>query len=136
AFHPQGEVASAGAAKARVQLMVLSTVASTPIEEVVAARGAPLWYQLYTTNQWEITVRMVKRAEAAGCPVVAVTVDLPVGRNTETVTRLSRTDTRTCTACHAPGGSDSRTRPMFAGADPSGLLVNSPSLTWDFIKRL
>lgn len=136
AFHPEGEVASARAAKARGQLMVLSTVASTPIEDVIAARGAPIWYQLYTTNQWDMTARMVKRAEAAGCPVVVVTVDLPVGRNTETVTRLSRTDTRTCTACHAPGGSDPRTRPMFAGAEPGSFQVSSPSLTWDFIKRL
>jgi len=37
---------------------------------------------------------MLKRAEAAGCPVVAVTVDLPGGRNTETDRRLARTDTR------------------------------------------
>jgi 4-hydroxymandelate oxidase len=136
AFHPQGEVASARAAKTRGQLQMLSTVSSTSVEDVVAARGAPVWFQLYTTNQWDITVRLVKRAQAAGCPAVVVTVDLPVGRNTESATRLARTDTRTCTACHAAGGSDPRARPMFAGLDASSFSVTSPSLTWDFIKRL
>lgn len=43
-----------------------------------------LWYQLYTTNNWDVTRKLLNRAEAAGCPVVAVTVDFPAGRNTET----------------------------------------------------
>ncbi|MDP3735990.1 MAG: alpha-hydroxy acid oxidase [Hyphomonadaceae bacterium] len=136
AFHPEGEIASGKAAQARGQLQVLSTVSSTSVEDVIAARGSPVWFQLYTTNNWDITVKLVKRAEAAGCPVVAVTVDLPAGRNTETVTRLARTDTRTCTSCHAAGGSSPLTRPMFAGNDITGISVSSPSLTWDFIKRL
>ncbi len=136
AFHPEGEVASARAAQTRGQLQVLSTVSSTSVEEVTTARGAPVWFQLYTTNNWEITAKLVKRAEAAGCPVVAVTVDIPVGRNTQTATRFARADTRTCTSCHAPGGSDPRTRPMFSGNDMTGVSVTSPSLTWDFIKRL
>ena len=36
------------------------------IEEVTAARGAPLWYQLYATNKWEVAEAMVARAEKAG----------------------------------------------------------------------
>jgi isopentenyl diphosphate isomerase/L-lactate dehydrogenase-like FMN-dependent dehydrogenase len=136
AFNPGGETASARAAKARDQLMILSTVSSTSVEEVIAAREGPLWFQLYTTNNLDVSMRLVKRAESAGCQAVAVTVDLPAGRNTETVTRLSRTDTRTCTACHAPGGSLMSTRPMFADIEAAGLTNSSSSLTWDFIKRL
>jgi isopentenyl diphosphate isomerase/L-lactate dehydrogenase-like FMN-dependent dehydrogenase len=136
AFHPEGEIASARAAQTRGQLQVLSTVSSTSVEDVTAARGAPIWYQLYTTNVWEITLKLVKRAEAAGCPVVAVTVDLPAGRNTETAARLARTDTRTCTTCHAATGADPRTRPMFSGNDMTGVSITSAALTWDFIKRL
>jgi 4-hydroxymandelate oxidase len=136
AFHPEGEIASAKAAQARGHLQVLSTVSSTSVEDVIAARGAPVWFQLYTTNNWEITVQLVKRAEAAGCPVVAVTVDLPSGRNTETAARLARTDTRTCTSCHGAAGPSPLARPMFAGNDMTGVSVSSPSLTWDFIKRL
>ena len=40
------------------------------------------------------------RAEKAGCPAVAVTVDRNGGRNQETLFRLRRTDTRDCNACH------------------------------------
>ena len=136
AFHPEGEIAVAKAAKARGHLQILSTVTSTGVEDVIAARGAPVWFQLYTTSKFEVTTKLVKRAEAAGCPVVAVTVDLPAGRNIETALRLARTDTRTCTACHAPTGSPFTSRPMFSQIDASGLQTTSSSLTWDFIKRL
>jgi 4-hydroxymandelate oxidase len=136
AFYLQGEVAVAKAAKARGHLQILSTVTSSAVEEVIDARGGPIWYQLYTTNSFDVTTKLVKRAEAAGCPAVAVTVDLPGGRNTETATRLARVDTRNCTSCHGPAGSDFGTRPMFKGMDTKGLTTNSNSLTWDFIKRL
>jgi isopentenyl diphosphate isomerase/L-lactate dehydrogenase-like FMN-dependent dehydrogenase len=136
AFHPEGEIAVARAAKARGHLQILSTVTSSGVEDVIAARGAPVWFQLYTTSSFEVTTELVKRAEAAGCPVVAVTVDLPAGRNLETAPRLAREDTRTCTACHAPGGSAFSSRPMFKHIDAAGLQITSASLTWDFIKRL
>jgi 4-hydroxymandelate oxidase len=136
AFHPEGEIAVAKAAKARGHLQILSTVTSTGVEDVIAARGAPVWFQLYTTSNFDVTTKLVKRAEAAGCPVVAVTVDLPAGRNLETALRLARTDTRTCTACHAPTGSPFFSRPMFSQIDAAGLQTTSSSLTWDFIKRL
>jgi isopentenyl diphosphate isomerase/L-lactate dehydrogenase-like FMN-dependent dehydrogenase len=136
AFHPEGEIAVARAAKERGQLQILSTVTSSGVEDVIAARGAPVWFQLYTTSSFEVTRKLVKRAEAAGCPAVAVTVDLPAGRNTETALRYARTDTRTCTACHAPGGSPLFSRPMFSQLDTTDLKITSASLTWDFIKRL
>jgi 4-hydroxymandelate oxidase len=141
AFHAEGELAVARAAQARKHLQILSTQSSTPIEDVAKARGAGLWYQLYTTNNFAATTKMVKRAEAAGCPVVAVTVDLPGGRNTETDQRLARTDTRTCANCHGaegPGGNGRAAgpKPMFAGLDMKGVTLTSGTLTWDFIKRL
>jgi 4-hydroxymandelate oxidase len=136
AFQAEGEIAVARAAKAKGQLQILSTVTSTSVEDVAAARGGSLWYQLYTTSNLDIGVKLSKRAEAAGCKVLVVTVDLPSGRNLETGTRLARTDTRTCTACHAPGGSLFTTRPMFNDIDGAGLLGQSSALTWDYIKRL
>jgi isopentenyl diphosphate isomerase/L-lactate dehydrogenase-like FMN-dependent dehydrogenase len=47
AFYAEGEVAVARAAKAKGHLQILSTVATSSIEDVIAARGAPVWYQLY-----------------------------------------------------------------------------------------
>ncbi|MBI1358881.1 MAG: alpha-hydroxy-acid oxidizing protein [Alphaproteobacteria bacterium] len=133
AFHPEAEVAVARAAKVKNQLQVLSTVASLPIEDVARARVDPLWFQLYPTNSLDVSIKLAKRAEAAGCPVMMVTVDLTVGRNTETATRFLRTDTRQCTSCHSPRGSDNRTRAMFSGIDMSNVGFLSPSLSWDFI---
>src|SRR3954462_348571 len=93
-FHPDGEIATAKAAKAGNHLMILSTATTSGVEEVTAARGAPVWYQLYATNKWGVALVMVLRAKEAGFPVVAVTVDRSGGRNQETLFRLERTDTR------------------------------------------
>ena len=142
AFHADGELASARAAQARGQLQVLSTQSSTAIEDVAKARGGSgLWYQLYTTSSWDVTTKLVKRAEAAGCPVVAVTVDLPAGRNTLTDQRMARVDTRKCASCHGAAGpaADGRaagTKPMFTSIDMKGVTLTSATLTWDFVKRL
>src|SRR5262245_37021995 len=146
AFHRDGEVGAARAAQAKGHLQILSTQTSIGVEEVIKARGGPIWYQLYTTDNFDVTTKLVKRAEAAGCTAVAVTVDLPAGRNTETMTRLQRTDTRNCGSCHEDatgslanprvGGGTNANKPMFAGINTQGLGLTSPSLTWDFIKRL
>lgn len=138
AFHPQGEIATAKAAASRGHLQLLSTVTTTSVEDVTAARGAPVWYQLYPTARWEITQVLVKRAEAAGSPVLVLTVDLPAGRNTETLERFKRVDSRTCTDCHQPGLKNRlKRRPMFDGLDLTGLAdYYAPNLTWDFVRRL
>src|SRR6266849_3702512 len=81
AFHPEGEVAVARAARAKGHLQILSTVTSYSVEDVTAARGAPIWFQLYVNNVWDIARAMIKRAEAASCPVLVLTVDLKEGSN-------------------------------------------------------
>ena len=141
AFHAEGEIAVARAAKTKNQLQIVSTVASMPLEGIIAARGAPVWMQLYTTNRPDAMAKIVKHAESAGCPVIAVTVDLPAGRNTVTATRLRKDDTRVCANCHVVGPTGNPApnlalKPIFAGIDTQGLGQTSPSLTWDFIKRL
>src|SRR5580692_9842045 len=141
ALHPEGDIAVARATRKKNALQIMSTQASFPVEEINDVRGTPVWYQLYTTNQFEVTKKLVKRAEAAGCPVVAVTVDTPAGRNTETATRLRREDTRKCADCHAVDEHGNprpliSTKPMFGGIDTQGLGLTQASLTWEFVKRL
>ncbi len=140
AMHLDAEGAVARAAKTRDQMLILSTQASTSIEEATAARGAPLWFQLYTTARFEGAAHLVRRAEAAGCPVVAVTVDTPGGRNTVTASRLRRDDQRPCRACHVVNDRGNPVaplvpKPMFQGME-AGIGLVSSSLQWDFIKRL
>lgn len=136
AFQAGGELASARAAKSRNTLQILSSATSTGVEDVKTARDGPLWYQLYTSSDLGVAMKIVARAERAGCTAVAVTVDLPAGRNTETLSRAIRADTRQCTACHQDGGPGLSTRPMYQGIDTKGLLNTSSSLTWAFIRRL
>jgi 4-hydroxymandelate oxidase len=134
--NPGGELSVAKAAAAKKTLQIVSTQASYPIEEIISARGAPVWFQLYTTNKWDATQHMLKRAQSAGCPAVAITIDTPNGRNTETQTRLRRLDTRTCANCHTGNNGGSPPKPMFDGLDMTGVGLTSPSLTWDFVKRV
>ncbi len=138
AYHPDGEVAVARAAKAGNHLEVLATGSNTSIEAAMDARGGPIWFQLYATSKWEVAEALVKRAERAGAPAVVVTVDRVGGRNQETRIRLERTDTRDCKQCHPPatGGRPIR-QPMYDGIDLSGVAsMQSANMTWDFIRRL
>ncbi len=100
AFHPEGEVAVARAANARKTLQILSTVTTSSLAEVSEALGHPPWYQLYTTTRWTVAEQLVRRAEAAGCPTIALTVDTMAGRRTETLERFKRQDKRECPVCH------------------------------------
>ena len=136
AFHPDAEVAVAKAAKAGNHLQILSSVSNTSIEDAIAARGAPIWFQLYTTQRWEIGEALAKRAEAAGAPVIVVTVDVRSQAKWETFARLRRTDTRDCGSCH--GGNDYLSRkPNFAGVALGGIGGTAvTNITWESIKRL
>ena len=135
AFYPEGEVVAARAAAKKKTLQILSTNTTCPIEKVVEAAGRPIWYQLYATPRFENTEKLVKHAERAGCPVLVMTVDLPVGRNTETQERFRRTDTRKCEACHTPGQGFSH-KFMYQGIDMKGLSTSQPAMTWDFVRRV
>ncbi len=138
AFHPEGELATARAAASRSMLLMLSTAASTSVEDVTHARGGPVWQQLYPTDDWNVTKAIVQRAERAGCPAIVLTVDNLMGRNNETLVRAMREDKRECTACHIGNSHDFVAKaPMFAGLDVSRVKEHTPSnITWDFLKRL
>ena len=138
AYHPEADLAVARAAKAGGHLEMLSTSGSTSVEDVTAARGAPIWFQLYASPKWEVAEALVKRAEKASCPVVAVTVDRLGGRNQETFFRLRANDTRDCKTCHTPGVQGGvKRKPNYDGIDLGGLTnLQSANMTWDFIKRL
>src|SRR5229473_900215 len=62
-FHPDGELAVARATKARGTMQMLSTGTSTGVEDVNAAHGRPVWYQLYAPNSWDACEKIVRRVE-------------------------------------------------------------------------
>jgi len=136
-FHPDGELAVARADKARGTLQVLSTATSTGVEDVCKELGRPVWYQLYATSAWAATEKIVRRAEAAGCPVIALTVDNTTGRNSETYKRTRPKDLSQCAVCHGPGEPPgSGGRPMYDGIDMTGVSGQNPAMDWAFVDRL
>ena len=74
--HPDGERAVARAAAAADVPMILSTAASTAIEDVAAANGpGQRWFQLYWPKDRAIAASFMGRAHAAGYSVLVVTLD-------------------------------------------------------------
>ncbi|MBI5282213.1 MAG: alpha-hydroxy-acid oxidizing protein [Candidatus Solibacter usitatus] len=137
AFHSEGEAGVARAAKQKRTLQVLSTFSSYSVEEVNREGGRPVWFQLYPTSSLAVAERVVKRAEAAGCPVLVLTTDIPAGRNPETQKRFERLDKRQCSSCHGPSmPASSFRRPIFEGLDVAGLVPYNATLTWDYVDRL
>jgi 4-hydroxymandelate oxidase len=148
AFHEQGELAVARAARARQHLQVLSTVSTTSIEDVIAARGAPVWYQLYHDNgDWARTKQIVQRVERAGASALVFTVDLLAGSNRETMIRSARRDPRNCLSCHEGGppvpgmtgavASRGQSRiPMLNGYPSVPREPEVGTATWAWVKRL
>ena len=74
AIHPDGEVAVARAAAARGTAMSLSSFASRPLEEIVAA-NPQTFLQVYWSGSQDQMVRRLARARAAGAVGLIVTLD-------------------------------------------------------------
>ncbi|MGK4583537.1 lactate 2-monooxygenase [Kitasatospora sp. HPMI-4] len=77
--HPQAELAAARAAAAQGVPYTLSSVSSTPMEQVAAAMGnAERWFQLYWGKDREVTRSFLQRAKASGFSALLVTLDTPM----------------------------------------------------------
>jgi isopentenyl diphosphate isomerase/L-lactate dehydrogenase-like FMN-dependent dehydrogenase len=133
AYHPEGERAAARAAAATGSGMIASTVAGVSIGEIAAAfaetagtasLSAP-WFQLYTTPNRDTAFALVERAEAAGCPVLVLTTDVPVVGNREGQVEFVSRKIR-----EGLGGV-----PNFGGLD-TGAGLADPTLTWDVVAGL
>jgi isopentenyl diphosphate isomerase/L-lactate dehydrogenase-like FMN-dependent dehydrogenase len=135
-IHPDGEVAVARAAKQRNTLQFLSTSTSTGVEEVNAALGRPVWYQLYAPSSWDACEKILRRVEASGCTVIALTVD--GGGHNETFLRVLPKDLHECAACHRVVGRDviRMEHPMHEGIDMKGVSIVSPAMDWDYVDRI
>ena len=125
---PDGDAAAARAATAAGSIFVLSTLSTTPVEQVVDAARGPVWFQLYVYKDRAASEALVKRVEAAGCSAIELTVDAPV-------LGLRERDVRNAFAL--PDGllvpnltADAR-RPAAAFA-----AMIDPGLTWDDVAWL
>ncbi|MEM7157306.1 MAG: alpha-hydroxy acid oxidase [Myxococcota bacterium] len=142
AFHrmatPEGECATARAAGTAGTVMILSSLSNTPVEEVVDAATGPVWFQLYVYRDRTATEGLVRRAEAAGCQALVLTVDAPqLGRRERDVRNRFHLPEGLAVANMLPAGYGAVDEP----AAESGLAAYfagliDPSLTWDDIAWL
>lgn len=90
--HRDGELATAKGASAAGSAIVLSTLTTYPVEDVVKAATTPVYFQLYVEPDRAVTKALIQRVEAAGVKAFFVTVDTPVTgpRNVEERARFRR----------------------------------------------
>lgn len=82
--HPDGELATARAARAAgTRMLVAGTLATTTVEEIAAALGEPFWLQIYVFRDRGLTRMLVERAIAVGASALVLTVTFPVAGNRE-----------------------------------------------------
>jgi isopentenyl diphosphate isomerase/L-lactate dehydrogenase-like FMN-dependent dehydrogenase len=138
AFHPEGELPVARAARSRSAQMMLSTGSSTPARVVQDTAGRPLWQQIYPTDDWDVTAALIRRAEDAGCAAIVLTADSRGARNNETLKRAMLVDSRQCTNCHVGNSHDMWKRgPLFADLDVSRVTTLAPpDMSVDYLKRV
>ncbi|MEO7297184.1 MAG: alpha-hydroxy acid oxidase [Verrucomicrobiota bacterium] len=75
--HPDGELAAVRAAGSAGIPMVLSSLSTTTVEDVMAAASGSVWFQLYINKDRGFTRNLVARVEKAGCKALMLTVDTP-----------------------------------------------------------
>jgi L-lactate dehydrogenase (cytochrome) len=77
-FARRAEVQAARAAEAIGVPFIESTLSICSIEEVARSTSAPPWFQLYVMRDRSYAEQLMERAQAVGCPVLVLTVDLAV----------------------------------------------------------
>ena len=139
--HPDGELATAQAAAALQAGMVLSTQSSVAVEDIARIvctdpDAGPLWFQLYLQHDRGFTLELVRRAEAAGCSALVLTVDAPVHGARDRERRAGFRLPPGVRAVHLDGLPPRPARTLAAGQSAlfDGLLADTP--TWDDVAWL
>jgi len=145
AFHPEGELAVARAARAKDHLQILSMGSSAGLAEVSRERGRPVWFQLYAPRVWPVTRWILREVEDEGCPAVVLTVDVMgvvAGPNRDRMQRFRRADNPDCQSCHSLiSWAERAVRGASglagaAGVDLADWLSDLMILDWDTVDRI
>jgi 4-hydroxymandelate oxidase len=136
--HSGGEIATTKAAGAAETLMILSTLATTSIEEALEVASGPVWFQLYVFKDREITASLVQRAEAAGCKAIVMTVDVPLlgKRERDIRSRFTLPEHLTAKNLWPQGLQGLGESVSSSGINPYVASLFDPSLTWKDVEWL
>jgi 4-hydroxymandelate oxidase len=135
--HPDAERATARAAAAAGTIMIAAMLSTVAIEDIAAEaakvasdREPTLWFQLYIQPDLGFTEAIVRRAEAAGCRALVVTVDSAA---------LGRHERNDRNAFHdLPAGIRCENLRELRGGEPGSVrqVVLSPEISWRHIDWL
>ncbi|MFF2147240.1 alpha-hydroxy acid oxidase [Kitasatospora sp. NPDC058190] len=137
-LHPEGELATARAARRAGVPFTIGTLSSYPLEEVAAEAGRS-WFQLYWLRDEARLFDLVARAEDAGCEALMLTVDVPwMGRRLRDIrNRFSLPADVTAANLPAGGASEAHTARRGASAVAAHTSVAmTEALTWEHVERL
>ncbi|MFN8574203.1 MAG: alpha-hydroxy acid oxidase [Gemmatimonadaceae bacterium] len=130
--HPDGERATARAAAAMGTIMMVSTTATTSLEDVRAATTAPQWFQLYVYRDRGLTRALLERVRHAGYQGVVLTVDAPmIGRRERDIrTGFSLpAGMQIANAVHAGAGHVPSATPQDSGLELHFRGLHDPAVT-------
>jgi 4-hydroxymandelate oxidase len=132
---PEGEVATARAARDAGVLAVYSTLSTRSLEEIAgAAPDGPRWFQLYLQPEFDASLRLVERAERAGFRALVLTVDMPLLANRDRQLRSG-----IAVDAPAPVGNGPEIRSPARALTPDGerfTLRAETAVTWEILDRL
>ncbi len=117
-FHPDGEIATAKAARKANHTMIASSLSNFSINEIASESGADIWFQLYPTTVRDVTKKLIERAEQARCEVLVLTVDSPVVGKRE---KFSLIDFGILKKAN------------YDGILPGGVGILDAGMTWDIV---
>ncbi|MGA8303501.1 MAG: alpha-hydroxy acid oxidase [Thermoplasmata archaeon] len=132
---PEGEVATARAARDAGLLSVVSTLSTCSLESIAEAATTGLrWFQLYLQPEFDASQRLVERAEKSGYRAIVLTVDMPVLANRDRQVRG-----RVAVDAPAPIGNGPDIHPASRSPILEGdhyVLRGETSATWEIVDRL
>jgi len=126
--HPDGEVAMARGTAACRTLMVVSTTATTSLEDVQRSSDGPKWFQLYIYKDRGATRAILERARDVGYRAVVITVDAPMLGWRERDLRSGFTLPPHLTIANAVAAGSGHSRLPYTDEDGSGLSKHLQAL--------
>lgn len=76
--HPLGELETVRGAAVMETPVIASTLSSHTLEQIAQQAGPQRWFQLYLQPQRDVTLDLLRRAEAAGYGAIVVTLDASI----------------------------------------------------------
>ncbi|MGQ0840025.1 alpha-hydroxy acid oxidase [Actinokineospora sp.] len=136
--HPDGELASASAAKEAGIPFTAATLSGHSVERI-AEMGGSTWFQLYWLRDRARTLDLVRRAEDAGCGAVMLTADVPwMGRRLRDLRNQFALPGHV-TAANLDGGAPSAAHDAASGGSAVAAHTRAaldPSLSWSDVDDL